>query len=103
MEQEITWETGKGKGMERGRGAMRKEEGGIGEMTRQEGKGRGGTGIQKIWEDWWQDTEAKWMNEEWGELSGDDLDMGEKGLRLRGEQWEEVRSGKMRNESILQG
>ena len=40
------------------------------------------------------------MNEEWGELSGDDLDMGEKGLRLRGEQWEEVRSGKMRNEFL---
>ena len=98
-EQEITWETGKGKGMERERGMMRKE-GGIGEMTRQEGKGRGGTGIQKVWEDWWQDREAKWMNEEWEELSGDDLDMGEKGLRLRREQWEEVRSGKMRNESI---
>ena len=100
MEQEITWETGKGKGMERERGTMRKDEGGIGEMTRQEGKGRGGTGIQKVWEDWWQDREAKWMNEEWGELSGDDLDMGEKGLRLRREQWEEVRSGKMRNQSI---
>ena len=28
-------------------------------------------------------------------MSGDDLDMGEKGLRLRREQWEEVRSGKM--------
>ena len=39
------------------------------------------------------------MNEEWGELSGDDLDM-EKGVGLRREQWEEVRSGKMRNESI---
>ena len=99
-EQEITWETGKGKGTERGRGMMRKEEGGVGETTRQEGKGRGGTGIQKGWEDWWQDREAEWMNEEWGELSGDDLDMGEKGLGLRREQWEEVRSGKMRNESI---
>ena len=98
-EQVITWETGKGKGTERGRWMMRKE-GGVGEMTRHEGKGRGGTGIQKVWEDWWQDREAEWMNEEWGELSGDDLDMGEKGLGLRREQWEEVRSGKMRNESI---
>ena len=36
------------------------------------------------------------MNEEWRELSGDDVDMGEKGMGLRQEQWEEVRSGKMR-------
>ena len=40
------------------------------------------------------------MNEEWGELSGDDLDMGEKGVELRQEQWEEVRNSKMRNEAI---
>ena len=26
--------------------------------------------------DWWRVKEAGWMNEEWGELSGDDLDMG---------------------------
>ena len=37
-EQEITWEIGKGKGTERGREMMRKEERGFGEMTRQEGK-----------------------------------------------------------------
>ena len=78
---------------------MSREERGVGEMTRQEGKGRGGTGIRKVWEDWWHDRETEWMNEEWGELSGDDLDMGEKGVGLRREQWEEVRSGKMRNES----
>ena len=98
-EQEITWEIGKGKGTERGREMMSKERG-VGEMTRQEGKGRGGTGIRKVWEDWWHDREAEWMNEEWGELSGDDFDMGEKGVGLRREQWEEIRSGKMRNESI---
>ena len=61
---------------------MRKEEGGVGEMTRQEGKGRGGTGIQKVWEDWWQDREAEWMNEEWGELSGDDFGHGGEGIGI---------------------
>ena len=51
---------------------MSKEERGVGEMTRQEGKGRGGTGIRKVWEDWWHDREAEWISP----LSGDDLDMG---------------------------
>ena len=40
------------------------------------------------------------MNEEWGELSSDDLDMKENGVGLRQEQWEEVRNSKMRSESI---
>ena len=54
---------------------MSGEERGVGEVTKQEGKGRGRTGIRKVWEDWWHVREAEWMNEEWGELSGDDLDM----------------------------
>ena len=40
------------------------------------------------------------MNEEWGELIGDDLDMGENGMELRHEQWEEIRNKKMRSEAI---
>ena len=35
------------------------------------------------------------MNEEWGELSGDALDMKENGMGLRQEQWEEIRNNKM--------
>ena len=40
------------------------------------------------------------MNEEWRELSGDDLDMEESGVGLRQEQWEEIRNSKMRSEAI---
>ena len=40
------------------------------------------------------------MNEEWRELSSDDLDMEENGVGLRQEQWEEVRNSKMRSESV---
>ena len=40
------------------------------------------------------------MNEEWGDLSGDDLDMWDNGLGLRQEQWEVSRNSKMRSESI---
>ena len=53
---------------------QRQEEKRVGGTIRQEGKGRGEAGIQKVWEDWWRVREAGWMNEEWGELSGDDLD-----------------------------
>ena len=84
-EQEMKWEIGKGKGTERGKVMMSGEERGVGEVTRQEGKGRGETGIRKVWEDWWHVREAIWMNEEWRELSGDVLDVGEKGVGLRQE------------------
>ena len=47
-EQEIKWEIGKGKGTERRKVTMSGEERGVGEMTRQEGKGRGETGIRKV-------------------------------------------------------
>ena len=98
-EQEIKWEIGKGKGMRR-RKATRGEERRVGGTVRQEGKGRGEAVIQRAWEDWWRVREAGWMNEEWGELSGDDLDMGENGMELRREQWEEIRNSKMRSEAI---
>ena len=78
----------------------REEERGVGGTIRQEGKGRGETEIRKVWEDWWRVREAEWMNEEWGEYSGDDSDMGENGMGLRQEQWEEIRNNKMRSESI---
>ena len=78
---------------------MSGEERGVGEMTRQEGKGRGETGIRMVWEDWWHVREAEWMNEEWRELSGDDLDMGEKGVGLRQEQW--GRSSEQQNEKRI--
>ena len=99
-EQEIKWEIGKGKGTGRRKATASGEERRVGGMTRQEGKGRGETGIRKVWEDWWRVREAEWMNEEWRELSGDDLDMGENGVGLRQEQWEEVRNNKMRSESV---
>ena len=73
-------------------------EDGLKQKRRQEGKGRGETGIRKVWEDWWRVREAEWMNEEWEELSSDDLDMGENGVGLRQEQWEEVRRMSWRNE-----
>ena len=63
-------------------------------------KRRGKSGRRKVWADWWRVREAEWMNEERGELSGDDLDMGENGMGLRQEQWEEIRNNKMRSESI---
>ena len=44
--------------------------------------------------------EAEWMNVEWRELSGDDLDMWENGMGLRQEQWKEIRNSRMRRESI---
>ena len=99
-EQEIKWEIGKGKGTERGKATASGEERRVGGTTRQEGKGRGEVGIRKFWEDWWRVREAEWMNEEWREWSGDDLDVGENGVGLRREQWEEVRNSKMRSESI---
>ena len=81
----------------KGKATVSGEERRVGGMTK--GKGRGETGIRKVWEDLWHVREAEWMNEEWGELSSDDLDMGENGVGLRQEQWEEVRNSKMRSES----
>ena len=100
LEQEVKWGIGKGKGTGRGKATVSGEESRVGGMSRQEGKGRGETGIRKYWEDLWHVREAEWMNEEWRELSSDDLDMGENGVGLRQEQWEEVRNSKMRSESI---
>ena len=85
----------KGKGDDKWRGSEESEE-----QSDQEGKGRGEIGIRKVWEDWWRVREAEWMNEEWRELSGDDLDMEESGVGLRQEQWEEIRNSKMRSEAI---
>ena len=79
-EQEIKWKIGKGEGTGRGKAMVSGEERRVGGMTRQEGKGRGETGIRRVWEDWLHFREAEWMNEEWGELSSDDLDMGENGV-----------------------
>ena len=40
------------------------------------------------------------MNEQWGRMSEDDLGMGLTGERLRQEQWETVRTMKLKNEVL---
>ena len=55
--------------------------------SERDGKGKGGFDEQRWWDDWWA----------MKELSGDDLEMGDLGQRLRDEKWEEVRSRRLRN------
>ena len=43
---------------------------------------------QRTWEEWWAAKEKSWTGEEWGNLSSDDLSMGETGRGLRQEQCE---------------
>ena len=76
-EPEIRWEIGKRRGTRRGEMTARGEERKVGGTIRQEGKGRGNR--QKVWEDWWRVREEGWMNEEWEELSGEVVDVGENG------------------------
>ena len=97
------WEIGKGKGMRRGRALGLERGRTAGGLARHEGKGRSEFDEQRVWEEWCLAKEEGWGNEHWGELSGDDLDMGEVGQRLRQEQWEEVRSWKMRDEGVRMG
>ena len=94
------WEIGKGKGMRRVRALGLERGRTAGGLARHEGKGRSEFDEQRVWEEWCLAKEEGWWNEHWGELSGDDLDMGEVGQRLRQEQWEEVRSWKMRDEGV---
>ena len=70
---------------------------------RHEGKGKGEIDEQKDWEVWWLVKEIRWANEQWVRVSGDDLDMGETEQRLRQEQWDAVRSAKLRNEMLGMG
>ena len=84
--EEVKWETGKGKGPR--------------VVRRREGKGRGRmTDEQMTWEEWWAAKEKSWTDEEWKNLSSDDLSMGETGRGLRQEQWEEVRGRMVRGEN----
>ena len=55
---------------------------------RHEGKGKGGGLDEQRWWDAW------WAMKEW---SGEDLEIGDSGKRLRQEEWNEIRSRKLRN------
>ena len=77
----MKWEIGKGKGTR--------------VVRRREGKGRGRMADEQRT---WEELEKSWTDEEWGNLSSDDLSMGETGRGLRQEQWEEVRGRMVKGE-----
>ena len=68
-------------------------------MRKGQGKGKGEIDEQN-WEESWRVKKENWMNEQWGRMSEDDLGMGQTGERLRQEQWEAVRTLKLRNEML---
>ena len=45
-------------------------------MSKGKGKGKGEIDEQKDWEAWWFVKEERWATEQWGRMSGDDLDLG---------------------------
>ena len=62
---QVEGEIGKGKGERKGQGLGEEVKGTEGRFPGREGKGKGGFGEQRWWEDWW-------AMKEW---SGDDLDV----------------------------
>ena len=87
---QVKGEIGKGKGERKGKRLGEELKGTGGRFPGREGKGKGGFEEQRWWDDWW-------AMKEW---SGDNLVVGDSGQRLRDEQWEEVRSRKLRNASV---
>ena len=87
---QVKGEIGKGKGERKGKRLGEGSKGTGGRNPGREGEGKGGFEEQRWWEDWW-------ATKEW---SGDNLDAGGSGQRLRDEQWEEVRNRKLRNTSV---
>ena len=69
-------------------------------MRKGQGKGKGEIDEQKDWEERWRVKKENWMNAQWGRMSEDDLGMGQTGERLRQEQWETVRTMKLKNEVL---
>ena len=63
-----------------------------GSFVRSEGEGENEMEDQKTWENWWSMKEKSWVENEWEELSGDDLDGRDSGQSLRQEQSEEMRN-----------
>ena len=81
---------GKGKRERKGKRLGEEAKGIEGGFPGREGKGKRGFDEQRWWDDWWS-------IKEW---SGDDLDMGASGQRLRDVQWSEVRSGNLRKVNV---
>ena len=84
-----TWEIGSGKEERKGKSLGGELKPAGERFPGREGKGKGCSDEQGWWDDWWA----------MKELSGDDLDVGDLRQRLRDEQWDEMRSRKLRNAS----